>query len=32
LPDIERHFAQFGARLPERLRVQVVKLRERLGE
>ncbi len=31
LPDIERHFAQFGDRLPERLRVQVEDLRRRVG-
>jgi phosphoenolpyruvate carboxykinase (GTP) len=30
LPDIERHFAQFGERLPERLHWQVRGLRERL--
>ena len=32
VPDIEKHFAQFGDRLPERLRAQVGALRERLGE
>ena len=31
IPDIERHFAQFGDRLPARLREQVTALRERLG-
>jgi phosphoenolpyruvate carboxykinase (GTP) len=31
LPDIERHLAQFGDRLPERLRQQMCNLRERLG-
>jgi phosphoenolpyruvate carboxykinase (GTP) len=31
IPDIERHFAQFGDRLPARLREQVAALRERLG-
>jgi phosphoenolpyruvate carboxykinase (GTP) len=31
LPDIEKHFAQFGDRLPERLAAQVGALRERLG-
>ena len=31
LPDIEKHFAQFGDRLPARLREQVGALRERLG-
>ncbi|PKO23019.1 MAG: phosphoenolpyruvate carboxykinase (GTP) [Chloroflexi bacterium HGW-Chloroflexi-1] len=31
LPDIERHFAQFGNRLPERLREQVRMLRARVG-
>ena len=30
LPDIERHFAQFGDRLPERLQRQVTELRARL--
>ena len=30
IPDIERHFAQFGDRLPARLREQVAALRERL--
>ena len=32
LPDIEKHFAQFGDRLPARLSEQVGALRERLGE
>ncbi len=32
MPDIERHFAQFGDRLPLRLRRQVEKLWERLGD
>jgi len=32
LADIERHFAQFGARLPERLHRQVDLLRARLNE
>jgi phosphoenolpyruvate carboxykinase (GTP) len=31
VPDIERHFARFGERLPPRLYAQVVRLRERLG-
>ncbi len=31
IPDIEKHFAQFGTRLPERLHRQVAGLRERLG-
>jgi len=31
LPELERHFAQFGDRLPERLRRQLAGLRERLG-
>ncbi len=31
IPSIEQHFAQFGDRLPERLRQQVAALRERLG-
>lgn len=31
VPDIEGHFAQFGDRLPPRVRRQVEKLRERLG-
>jgi phosphoenolpyruvate carboxykinase (GTP) len=31
IPDIERHFAQFGDRLPARLREQVAALRDRLG-
>lgn len=29
VPDIERHFAQFGERLPQRLRVQLSELRRR---
>ncbi len=32
LPDIERHFAQFGARLPQRLQAQSDALRARLAE
>ena len=32
LPDIERHFAQFGDRLPPRMRAQIEKLAARLGE
>jgi phosphoenolpyruvate carboxykinase (GTP) len=32
LPDIERHFAQFGDRLPERMRAQIDKLAARLGQ
>jgi phosphoenolpyruvate carboxykinase (GTP) len=31
IPDIERHFVQFGDRLPARLREQVTALRERLS-
>jgi phosphoenolpyruvate carboxykinase (GTP) len=31
LPELERHLAQFGDRLPERLRRQLAGLRERLG-
>ncbi len=31
LPDIERHFARFGARLPERLRQQIADLAQRLN-
>jgi phosphoenolpyruvate carboxykinase (GTP) len=31
LPDIERHFGEFGSRLPERLSRQLGELRERLG-
>ncbi len=31
IASIERHFAQFGDRLPQRLRAQVEKLREKLG-
>jgi phosphoenolpyruvate carboxykinase (GTP) len=30
IPDIEKHFAQFGDRLPERLRKQFEALKERL--
>ncbi|PKL52205.1 MAG: phosphoenolpyruvate carboxykinase (GTP) [Nitrospira bacterium HGW-Nitrospira-1] len=30
-PDIERHFAKFGDRLPERLAMQLQELRKRLG-
>jgi len=30
-PDIEKHFAQFGDRLPERLKRQLTELRSRLG-
>ena len=30
MADIERHFAQFGDRLPERLRWQVVRIQARL--
>ncbi len=30
-PDIEKHFAQFGDRLPERLKRQLVELESRLG-
>ncbi len=30
--DIERHFAEFGSRLPERLTIQLDELRKRLGE
>jgi len=30
IPDIEKHFAQFGDRLPERLRKQFEALQERL--
>jgi phosphoenolpyruvate carboxykinase (GTP) len=32
LPDIERHFAQFGDRLPPRMRQQIDKLAERLNQ
>jgi phosphoenolpyruvate carboxykinase (GTP) len=32
VPDIEQHFAQFGDRLPARLRGQLNQLEERLGE
>jgi phosphoenolpyruvate carboxykinase (GTP) len=31
IPDIERHFAEFGGRLPERVRRQLEELRTRLG-
>ncbi len=31
IPDIEKHFALFGARLPERLKKQFEELRKRLG-
>jgi phosphoenolpyruvate carboxykinase (GTP) len=31
IPDIEKHFAQFGDRLPERLKRQLDELRARLG-
>jgi len=31
VPDVERHFAQFGDRLPVRLAAQVAALRERLA-
>lgn len=31
IPDIERHFAMFGDRLPERLNKQLQELRKRLG-
>ncbi len=31
VPDIEKHFARFGERLPERLRRQLEELRARLG-
>ena len=31
VPDIEKHFAQFGDRLPERLRKQLDELKARLG-
>jgi phosphoenolpyruvate carboxykinase (GTP) len=31
LPDIERHFSQFGDKLPERLSKQLEELRKRLG-
>jgi phosphoenolpyruvate carboxykinase (GTP) len=30
IPDIEKHFAQFGDRLPERLKKQFEALKERL--
>ena len=32
VPDIEKHFAQFGDRLPARLRGQLGALQERLGK
>jgi phosphoenolpyruvate carboxykinase (GTP) len=32
LPDIERHFAQFGDRLLPRMRAQIERLTARLGE
>ncbi|MEK7864811.1 MAG: phosphoenolpyruvate carboxykinase domain-containing protein, partial [Nitrospirota bacterium] len=31
IPDIEKHFATFGSRLPERLKKQLKELAERLG-
>jgi len=31
IPDIERHFALFGDRLPERLRKQLAEMKKRLG-
>ncbi len=31
IPDIEKHFAQFGDRLPERLKKQFEALKSRLG-
>ncbi|MDA8241880.1 MAG: phosphoenolpyruvate carboxykinase (GTP) [Nitrospiraceae bacterium] len=31
LPDIERHFAEFGARLPAKLKKQLQELKKRLG-
>jgi len=31
IPDIEKHFAQFGDRLPARLRKQFAELKKRLG-
>jgi len=31
IPNIEKHFAQFGDRLPERLKKQLEALKERLG-
>ncbi len=31
VPDIEKHFALFGDKLPERLRVQLAEFRKRLG-
>jgi len=31
IPDIEKHFAQFGDRLPDRLKKQFEALKERLG-
>jgi phosphoenolpyruvate carboxykinase (GTP) len=32
VPDIEKHFAKFGDRLPERLTVQLQELRDRLSK
>jgi phosphoenolpyruvate carboxykinase (GTP) len=31
VPDIEKHFALFGDRLPDRLRQQLAAMKERLG-
>jgi len=31
IPDIEKHFALFGDRLPERLRKQLAEMKKRLG-
>jgi phosphoenolpyruvate carboxykinase (GTP) len=31
IPDIEKHFSEFGDRLPERLSAQLKELRSRLG-
>jgi phosphoenolpyruvate carboxykinase (GTP) len=31
IPDIARHFAEFGGRLPERLKRQLEELKNRLG-
>ena len=31
IPDIEQHFAQFGERLPARLKTQLENLKKRLG-
>jgi phosphoenolpyruvate carboxykinase (GTP) len=31
VPDIEKHFAVFGSRLPERLKKQLEEMRKRLG-